>query len=89
MFQDSFFELIKFDANSKYQNNYPDNLKYIVLARNEQLSHAVSLMSNLSHVYMIVASNEPMFDSDDYIVIIQQKFGENHLSLIKKVTNNL
>ncbi|XP_025423656.1 fatty acid synthase-like [Sipha flava] len=83
--KDSFLELIKFDVNSKYQSNYPDNLKYIVLARNEQLSHAVSLMSNLSHVYMIVASNVPMSDSDDYIVVIQQKFGKNHLSLIKKI----
>lgn len=75
--------------NLKHPDNYPVHLKYIVLARYEQLSHAVSLMSNLSHVHIIVASDVPMSDSDDYTVVVQQNFGENYLSLLKKVTYNL
>jgi len=42
-------------------------------------------MKNKSHVHLIVISNGPLSDSDDYTVVLQQKFGNNYISLVKKV----
>jgi len=44
------------------------------------------LMKNKSHVHLIVFSNGPLSDSGDYTIVLQQKFGDNYLALIKKVT---
>lgn len=84
-FQDSNIELIEFNANLEEINSGSDNSQYIVLTRNEKLPHVMSWIMNKSRVHVIVLSKNPMSNSCDYTVVIQQKFGNNYLSLIKKV----
>lgn len=84
-FQGSDLELIEVDMGLTYLNVGSDNSQYIALIRDEKLSHAISLMANKSRVHLIVSSHGPMSDSANYTVVMQQKFGETYLSLIKKV----
>lgn len=67
-------------------NKGSENSQYVALTRQEKLSRAISLMKDKSRVHLIVFSNGPLSDSGDYTVVLQQKFGDNYLSLIKKVT---
>lgn len=76
-------QLIDIDVNSL--KSCSDSSKYIALTRYEKLSQTMSLMTNKSCVHVIVFSNGPMSDSNDYTVVLQQKFGEIYLSLVKKV----
>lgn len=62
-----------------------DSSQYVVLTKGEKLSHAIALVANKSRAHLIVSSNGPMSDNNDYIVVLQQKFGETYLSLLKKV----
>lgn len=82
-------ELLDFGTNPDNLNIASDNCQYIVFTDNEKLTHAVWLMTNKCRVHMIVSSINPIITDTvgDYIVILQQKFGENYLSLIKKVLN--
>lgn len=82
-------ELIELDMNLEHLISRSDNSQYIVLTRSEKLSHAISLMANKSRVHVIVSSKSPMSNSSDYTVVFQQKFGDNYLSLIKKVIPSL
>ncbi|VVC29215.1 Hypothetical protein CINCED_3A015604 [Cinara cedri] len=81
------FELLDFSTHPENSNFNADNLQYVVLTRNEKFSHAISLMKNKNYVHMIVFSNCPITDKvDDYVMILQQKFGGNYLSLVKKIS---
>ncbi|XP_022162608.1 fatty acid synthase-like [Myzus persicae] len=66
-------------------NKGSENSQYVALTRQEKLSRAISLMKDKSRVHLIVFSNGPLSDSGDYTVVLQQKFGDNYLSLIKKI----
>lgn len=81
-------KLVDVDGNLDCLNGDSDKSQFIVLTRPEQMSRAKSLMANKSRVHLIVSSNgPPMADTDDYTVVLQQKFGDNHhLCLLKKVT---
>jgi len=72
--------------NSDRLNAGSENSQYVALTRHERLSSAIFLMRDKSRVHLIVFSNRPLSDSGGYTVVLQQKFGDNHLSLIKKVT---
>lgn len=67
-------------------NSGSENSQYVVLTRHEKLSHAMNLIKNKSRVHLIVSSNGPITDSNDFTVVLQQKFGNYYLSLLKKVT---
>lgn len=71
--------------NTEQINTELKNSQYIVLTRDNKLSIAKSLMSNKNNINLIVSSNSPIFDKDGYTVVLQQQFGGNYLSLIKKV----
>lgn len=43
------------------------------------------LFSNKSHVHLVVYSSSQIHDSNEYVVVLQQKFGENYFALMKKV----
>jgi len=45
------------------------------------------LMKNKSRVHLVVSSINPITDSGDYTIVLQQKFGDSYLSLMKKVTH--
>lgn len=86
-FQSSDIELMEISVGSaKHLNTGSDSLQYIVLTRNDELSRATSLMANKSRVHYIVRSSGPISDSTDYTVVLQQKFGDDYLSLMKKVS---
>lgn len=76
----------KDDDKSRQLNRGSENSQCIALTRHERLSDAMFLMKNQNRVHLIVFSNGPLSDSSDYIVVLQQKFGDNYLALIKKVT---
>jgi len=77
--------MIEDDDNSGRLNRGSENSQYVALTRHETLSRATFLMKNKSRVHLIVFSNGPLCDSGDYTVVLQQKFGNNYFSLIKKV----
>jgi len=78
--------MIKDDGKSGQLNRGTDYSQCVVLTRHTRLSHAMLLMKNKSNVHLIVFSNGPLSDSGDYTIVLQQKFGDNYLALIKKVT---
>lgn len=73
------------DVDSNRLNSSADSSQYIALTRYENLSHTMSLMANKGRVHLIVLSNSSMSDRNGYTVVLQQKFGETYLSLVKKV----
>ncbi|XP_025202615.1 fatty acid synthase-like [Melanaphis sacchari] len=72
------------DVSMEQLNNRLDNSQFIVLTRHDKLSHAMILMKNQNRVHLIIFSNSPISDSSDFTVVLQQKFGDYYLSLIKK-----
>jgi len=76
----------KDDGKSRQLNIGSENSQCITLTRHKKLSDAMFLMKNQSRAHLIVFSNSPLSDSGDYTVVLQQKFGDNYLALIKKVT---
>jgi len=73
------------DVDPERINSGSENSQYVILTRGEKLLHTISLVANKNHVHLIVISNYPIPDNADYIVVIQQKFEGNYLSLIKKI----
>ena len=78
--------MIESDINKEQLNSGSENSQYIILTRHDKFSHAKILMKDKSRVHLIISSNSPIFDSSDFTVVLQQKFGDNYLSLMKKVT---
>jgi len=72
--------------NNEQLNSGSENSQYIVLTRYDKLLQAMDLIKNKSRVHLIVSSNGPITDSKDFTVVLQQKFGNYYLSLLKKVT---
>lgn len=78
--------MIEVDVNLERLNTGSESSHCMALTRHERLSHAMILMKNESRVHLIVSSNNPLYDSGVYTVVLQQKFENNYWSLIKKVT---
>ncbi|XP_060836307.1 fatty acid synthase-like [Rhopalosiphum padi] len=77
--------MIENDVNKEQLNSGSENSQYIILTQHDKLSHAKILMKDKSRVHLIVSSNSPISDSSDFTIVLQQQFGDNYLSLIKKV----
>lgn len=78
-------KLIDVDQDLDNLNSSSNSSKYIALTRYEKLSHTMTLMTHKNYIHIIVFSNSPTSDGVDYTVVLQQKFGETYLSLVKKV----
>jgi hypothetical protein len=78
--------MIENDVNKEQLNSGSENSQYIILTQHDKLSHAKILMKDKSRVHLIVSSNSPISDSSDFTIVLQQQFGDNYLSLIKKVS---
>jgi len=77
--------MIEDDDNLGRLNMRSENSQFVALTRHETLSQTMFLMKNKIRVHLFVFSNGPLSDSGDYTVVLQQKFGNNYISLVKKV----
>jgi len=56
-----------------------------VLVSKDQINNVISVFKNTKYVHLLVLSDEVLSSTENWSVILQQKFNEKHLVLIKKV----
>lgn len=59
-----------------------------VLASKDQINNVISIFKNKKNVNLLVLSNEILYNTENWSVIVQQQFNEKYLVLIKKVCLN-
>lgn len=59
-----------------------------MLVSKDQINNVISVFKNTKYVHLLVLSDEVLSSTENWSVILQQKFNEKHLVFIKKVRLN-